>query len=360
MKKIILSIIAIVIITLIGVGGYSEYKEKQSNKYVELGVNRINNCKYNDAINYMNKALKFNKNNLEAENIIKIINGYEDSEKDFKEENFKQAQQLINNIPKEYIKYSIKNSIDKLKNNINEKLVDIEKVNNEINEVKGDIKDNNFKKAKTDIDKINIENGDKDQIQQINKYNSEIDTQLAAEQKLEVQKKIQSKNIQLKQKESEAKNKSLDKNIPTDKSRSIDQNKSVDKNNDNISNNNIVQKIAINPNVYIANDLGLSITFPASWSGKYYIKSRGKDGLVVMMKSNNKTKYPNEGELFEIDSASTYGLLDGPRIIKSKNGITYYAGPQTGMTIDENNPQFEEWKEMSQSTYNVIDTIKCI
>lgn len=358
MKKIIIAVIIIIVIMLAGFVGYSKYKNGEIQKYIELGVNSINTNKYNDAENYMKEALKIDRNNVEAKTVLKIISVYKESEKDFQEGKLKEAQELLSTMPKEENNYKIKDDIVKLQNNVNEKIENEKNINNQLNIVDNDLKANNLKQAQIDIGKIDIKESNEPQGKEIDKYNSEIKEKIKEAQEVEAKKEAAQKIAQEQAKKAESlKNQQELKAQQTEKATG-GQSNSSENNEPQVAS---IPKIkSTNPNTYVSQELGLSITFPESWSGKYYIESKGKDGLVVMMKSNHKMQFPDEGELFEIDSASTYGLLDSPKIVKSKNGITYYAGPQTGMTIGEDDPQFKEWEEMSRDTYSVINTIKAI
>lgn len=359
MKKIIIAVIIIIVVVLVGFIGYSKYKKDEVQKYIELGINSINTNKYNDSENYMKEALKVDGNNVEAKTVLKIISMYKDSEKDFQEGKFKEAQEVLSRIPKEESNYKINDDIIKLQNNINEKLEDEKNINNQLNIVANDLKENNLKQAQINIGKIDVKKANEEQNQEIEKYNSEIKEKEAQEEKAQKEAEAKKEKVQkMEEEKAQALRSQQELKVQKVNKAKGNQSNSLRGNESQVVSASSVE--ATNPNTYVSPELGLSITFPESWSGKYYIKSKGKDGLIVMMKSNHKMQFPDEGELFEIDSASTYGILDGPKIIKSKNGITYYAGPQTGMTIDESDPQFKEWEGMSRDTYNVVSTIKAI
>ena len=118
------------------------------------------------------------------------------------------------------------------------------------------------------------------------------------------------------------------------------------------------------PQVYTNNNLGFSITFPASWKDKYTVKE-ADNGIYVFMKLQN-SQSTSEGFLFAI-------LKKGPdlnedhfdrvgtdkRYFESK-GITYVIGGPTDLPIDTEGPNFQSYIKMSKERPSVIKTLKAI
>lgn len=339
-KKVIAIGISAVVLSGASVVGYAKNKEHNINKELYYGIEALNTEDYEKSKNDMEKVLKLDSNNKEAKNIIDIINSYEASKKYFEEGNLNRAEEEINKIPSEYSKYNIKDKVDKLKEDIKIKKYNINKINEELNLISSLIDKKEFKNASEEIGKVEIKNGTKEQEEKLEGY------------KNTVNEEIKKTELEEKKKKEEAKKKEEERKAAEKKAQENNTNKVTTQNKTNVNSNT-------SPIYYENKELGLSMTFPASWRGRYEIILNGKEGMTVMMKLK-QTSEEEAGILFCIESEDMYHILDGVRTIQSKNGIKYYAGRQTGMTVSEYNPQLQEYRAMSREAYNVLNTIKPI
>ncbi|WP_338627042.1 hypothetical protein QJR52_15180 [Clostridium baratii] len=147
--KIILSLFFIVFAINVNVYGCAN----RVNKYIQEGKLALNNAEYNDAMDDFDKALNEDKENKEAKNLRDIIIKYNEAKRLYEEDNLESALKSIENTPKEYENYNIRNELGALKDKIRIKLGNKEKVDEEIKNAQNLIKNNQYREAK-DILKI--------------------------------------------------------------------------------------------------------------------------------------------------------------------------------------------------------------
>lgn len=123
------------------------------NKYIQEGKLALNNAEYNDAMDDFDKALNEDKENKEAKNLRDIIIKYNEAKRLYEEDNLESALKSIENTPKEYENYNIRNELGDLKDKIRIKLGNKEKVDEEIENAQNLIKNNEYREVK-DILKI--------------------------------------------------------------------------------------------------------------------------------------------------------------------------------------------------------------
>lgn len=128
------------------------------NKYIQEGKLALNNAEYNDAMDNFDKALNEDKENKEAKTLRDIITKYNEAKRLYEEDNLESALKSIENTPKEYEDYNIRNDLGKLKDKIRIKLGNKEKVDEEIEKAQNLIKNKKYSESK-DIIKI-IKNKD--------------------------------------------------------------------------------------------------------------------------------------------------------------------------------------------------------
>lgn len=339
-RKVIMISIIIAVLGGSSVIGYSKYKENVINKELYAGIEAMNIDDYEKSKEDMEKVLEKDSNNIQAKGILEIINKYEISKKSFEEGNFYNAEDELNKIPEDYLKYSIKDKINSLKESIKEKKEQVNKINGQLNDINNLIEKNEFKKAKEELAKIEINEGIEEQKEKFDKYKIEIDEGI---KKIELEEK---KKLELEEKKKAEEAKKLQEK----KIQEASVNSGINKDNTGVNNQGIY---------YENKELGLSMTFPSNWSGKYRIVSNGKDGITIMMKLN-QTVGGGEGRLISIRSENTYSNLDSVKIVQSNNGWRYYIGTPLDFPISESNPQINEFKAMTVEAYNVIQTVKGI
>lgn len=127
---------------------------------------------------------------------------------------------------------------------------------------------------------------------------------------------------------------------------------------------NPMQKPAsVSPQKYIYNDLGFSITFPASWKGKYTLR-KNEDGLNVYFYSANHPEEAGVGRLFtivkktpHIDESMMDSISGAQRYITA-NGITYVIGGPTDVAFPPDNPDYSLYKQLASERSSVINSIQ--
>ncbi|WP_315112149.1 hypothetical protein [Clostridium intestinale] len=118
------------------------------------------------------------------------------------------------------------------------------------------------------------------------------------------------------------------------------------------------------PQVYTNNNLGFSITFPASWKDKYTVKEDAS-GLYVAVKSPNSTNN-YYGLLFAVLKKGpglyeeTFDTIPGGKRNFEAKGIPYVIGSTTGVPIPEDDPNYELWLKMYKESGAVTNTLKSL
>lgn len=169
-------------------------------------------------------------------------------------------------------------------------------------------------------------------------------TKATSEAKAPVKKKTSSKEAVLAQK------KTSSKSTKKSKSSSSSKNSSSSK-----------TSTASNSLQYNNKKLGISLTFPKTWKGKYTIKEN-KDGISVYFKP--KTPDNNIGLLFALKDKSSKDFPEGmfdtvcnKRYFKSK-GVTYVIGGPTDVNFSEDHPEFNDFIKLRSDIPKVISTLK--
>lgn len=122
---------------------------------------------------------------------------------------------------------------------------------------------------------------------------------------------------------------------------------------------------SVSPQKYIYNDLGFSITFPASWKGKYVLK-KNENGLNVYFYSANHPEQAGSGRLFTIVNKasdvdeSMLDTISGSQRYFTVKGITYVIGGPTDVGFPLDNPDYGLYMQLSNNRASVINSIKAI
>jgi len=124
-------------------------------------------------------------------------------------------------------------------------------------------------------------------------------------------------------------------------------------------------KVIDNSIKYENKNLGFSFTIPASWSGKYAIKETA-DGIHVYFKPATPGNPDTQGNgfLFGIVKESTvnadhFDTVGQPRTFEA-NGVKYIVGGPTGVTFSDSDPEWGNFKNISNQVKDVVKTIKVI
>ncbi|SFB37520.1 hypothetical protein [Clostridium frigidicarnis] len=100
-----------------------------SKKYMQQGKTELENKQYEKSLESFKLAISKDSKNQEAILLSGIIEGYLNCKKYIEESDLDKAKETIDNIDKDYEKYSIKDDIDSLKSEIDDKLAEKEKTN---------------------------------------------------------------------------------------------------------------------------------------------------------------------------------------------------------------------------------------
>ncbi|MDF2882571.1 MAG: hypothetical protein K0R54_3128 [Clostridiaceae bacterium] len=113
--------------------------------------------------------------------------------------------------------------------------------------------------------------------------------------------------------------------------------------------------------IYKSASLGLSITFPASWSDKYTVKETAQ-GIFVYFKPTKKVS-DNAGLYFCILkktkdlNESMYDSINGKKEV-NVNGISYFLGGPTDVNFPEDHPEFNTFVKLQSQVPDIINSIK--
>ncbi|MGG7099103.1 hypothetical protein [Clostridium sardiniense] len=321
---------------------------------MDLAMNYLNSGKYNEAKNELEVVLKENSNNSEAKLLIEIISDFETAKKLFDDGKINKANEEVLKIPKEYSNYDIKNEIENLKSSINKRLEEIKQFNNNLDKVHKLISDGKLEEAKKGIDNIKNENLTTDQVKKVkdleDSLNKKIDEKKREEKLLKEKKQ---KELEEKKKEEEI----VKQNTPKKKETNI--NSKNEKGSNSNSNKNQSKSY-----VYVNNELGLQMTIPASWNDLYTIKS-DNDGIYLSVKHKKSNPNLRQGFLFAVtkrspmDDEDHMDSVGRKRYIKAK-GVAYIIWGPTGLTMGEDNPDWDIYRRLNHQKYSVADTVKAI
>jgi|GEM_PF-1564859 bla regulator protein BlaR1 len=122
------------------------------------------------------------------------------------------------------------------------------------------------------------------------------------------------------------------------------------------------------PQQYVSTNLGFSITFPASWQGKYTVQEDG-NGIKVCFKPKQQQQILQDsdfGLLFKIvkrgpgvDEGVIDGIPGAERYFTAK-GISYVIGSDTDISFPDDSPEFNNYLQLSKDSPTVINTLKSI
>ncbi|MDK0709657.1 DUF1311 domain-containing protein [Clostridium perfringens] len=154
-----IGIIVIVLIILVSGGTFIFMKYMKTDKSLDKAIELINTKDYDKAVLALDMALDENKNNKKAVQLKDILEKYLDSKKELNEGKIKEASETLDSINKEYYDYSLlKQDIDQLKKDIDDKLKTNDEIGKKLENLRNKIKDNNLKEAKNLVDNLENEN----------------------------------------------------------------------------------------------------------------------------------------------------------------------------------------------------------
>ncbi|AAK81180.1 hypothetical protein BJV85_000655 [Clostridium acetobutylicum] len=110
-------------------------------------------------------------------------------------------------------------------------------------------------------------------------------------------------------------------------------------------------------NFYVSKALGIVITFPQDWSGKYSVsesfnrldinfKGQKGSGLLLIICRNSPDF-----------KSQCWDTIDGKNVI-NVGGNEYFVGGPTGLTIAETDPNFKDFMKMHSELPQVVNSIR--
>lgn len=197
-KSKVVTIISIMIIIVLIVGGVFIYKDKTTSKSVKKGTELLKEGEYNKALASYELALDDNKNNNEALKGKDMISSYLNAKKYFEDGKIEKAKETIDKIDDSYKDINtFKEDVDNLKSKINEYIEENKKITENISKVRDLINKKDFNKAKdliNDLEKDNLSSSNKETLKDLKgRVNSEINNE--DKEKNSTKKKISYSNF---------------------------------------------------------------------------------------------------------------------------------------------------------------------
>lgn len=359
MNRLFKKISIISIVFLSGILVFSGCSNKIK-KQMDLAINYLNSGKYSEAKKELDGVLKEDSTNSEAKLLTEIINDFETANELFNNRDFNKANEEISKIPKEYVNYNIKNDIEKLKSNVNKSLDEIKEFNSNLDKINKLINDGKLDEAKKEIEDLKNKDVTVDEDKKLNDLTNALNKKLdekAKEEKilkekkqLELEQKKKAEEVSKKEKEATKQTVAKKREIYT---------------NNNSKNNENTDEDKSKPYVYRNTKLGLQMTIPASWKGLYTIKS-DNDAISLWVKSQKgKFKHSDGGFLFAVTKYKSKEDEDFEDTVGNKRfviakGIKYIIGGPTGVTMSQDNPDWNIYLRLNHEKHSVADTIKAI
>lgn len=146
-----LSIIVILMMSLIFVGCENSVVKKS----IEQAKTAIESKAYDKALASLQLALDENKDNEEAKKLYSIVDGYQKVKKLVDENKVTEAKEIIDGINSDYINYSIKGDIDRLKSQIDNYFKEVANITALLNDAENMFNNKQYVECKNNInDKI--------------------------------------------------------------------------------------------------------------------------------------------------------------------------------------------------------------
>lgn len=112
---------------------------------------------------------------------------------------------------------------------------------------------------------------------------------------------------------------------------------------------------------YISNNFKLAIDFPANWENKYTVVEDGTN-LMVCLKNvtyGDGLFFLITNDLTQYDNGNHLDRVGGKREVVS-NGVTYTIGAYPGMSIGDEDPNFQLYLQLSSDVSSIVSTIRAI
>lgn len=184
MKKLLSIILTFLVFTAVGCGNSMEKKAMDQAKLA------LANKEYDKASASFQLVLDEDSKNDEARKTKEIIDTYLNAKKSIDSNNIDEANTTISSIDGEYSNYSIKDDVDSLKTDIENKILLKNKIKDDIDKAESLVNEKKYDEAKTIIDGLNKNDLDETEKSKVNELTSTIATELA---KINEAKQVQAK-----------------------------------------------------------------------------------------------------------------------------------------------------------------------
>ena len=332
-------IIALTVVGIIGITTLIGCKSGEIKRQLESGITALNAGKYDEAKEDFQEVIREDGNNIEAQDLVTIISNYEDAKKEFEKNNIDGAKDYLSKIPEAYTKYSIKDDIDKLKEEVDKGDKIIKDIDAKLQNIDGLIKNKKYAEAQNEANKTDTKDGLKEQEDKLNNYKKIINERLE-----EIKKKEAEEKVKREREEAAAKKKALEE-------KKVDENKKAS---ENKKNQNKVQESTKNIN-YTNKQLGLQMEIPASWKGHYKVNNYNDgSGMEFYFVANNG----ETGSLLFVQKDDGMHSMFDNTVYKTINGVKYIMGGTTDVGMNPDNSQYEFYKELRGQANIITESIK--
>lgn len=178
-------LIIISLILTLGFVGCWNSVVKKSIEEAKLSIERKD---YDKALTSLQTVLDEDSDNEEGKELYSIVDTYQKAKKSFEENNVDESKKLLDEINDEYVNYMIKDDIDSLKQQVENKIKEIELIDNNLTKLLGLVDEKKYDEANTLFEEINKNSLNDEQKNKVNELKTRIDTELA---EIEAQKKAE-------------------------------------------------------------------------------------------------------------------------------------------------------------------------
>lgn len=130
-KKLTIFMVLILALGLVGCGNSIVRKS------IEEAKLSIESKDYDKALASLQTVLDEDSDNEEGKKLYSIVDSYQKSKKSFEDNNVDESKKLLDEINDEYVNYMIKDDIDSLKQQVENKIKEIELINSNLTKLLG-------------------------------------------------------------------------------------------------------------------------------------------------------------------------------------------------------------------------------
>lgn len=156
--------------------------------YIDKSKSTMEAKEYDKALVAIQLALDEDKDNVEANKIFKIISIYEETKTLLANNNVILAKEELEKLEDDYTNYSIKDDIEILRKDIDDKLKVVEEINSKLDNISKLIDEKGYSEAKALFLEVSKESLSEEQKNKANELNAKIDFELV---KIDAQKKAE-------------------------------------------------------------------------------------------------------------------------------------------------------------------------